>query len=681
MKIPGYKIFKKIGEGAMASVFLAEQESLGRKVALKVLSPILAGQQGFTERFLKEGRIIAYLNHPQIVSVYDLGSHEHHYYLAMEFLAGGTLEQKIRMGMSPAQSVQFLKQISEPLGVAHDHGVIHRDIKPQNILFRDNQTPVLTDFGIARLMESDPQLTIPGRAIGSPHYMSPEQINGDRIDARADLYSVGILFYKMLTSRLPYQADQFLAIALMHKTEPLPILPEEHASFQPILNRLLAKNPDDRFSSAQELIQALSQIESDNSWTADEENQNNRMAKKPVKNRIADLANGIAESSPSNDIKTPPTAVDATSVGLESENKTVNTKENKTIQPSKQPKELKRRLVTQYKIFFRWKALGLSIAVVVIIVGGMHFLSPSSDTPRKKLSSSKHSFNIENHKVPAASSAKALQGESILPHVISKDDSTIGEKPTDVSPVNKGSGSKVAVNKQSVDEEPVNELSLVNKNPPNQNFIDEKLGNEQKIEQLITKSEKQLKIYHLTAPEGDNCYETYQQILVLDTSGKEARKLLMQIGQAYRRLAMAEKKRGRLKIGMEYVDKGLKLLPEDFSLVALKSEIQNELAEQVRMLEQAKQIAHQKRIEAEERKSIEEKIKREKEYQAQLQQKKEIPFAIQKPTILESDQDKILNKNQDDQEKHQAPKIEVESEENNFKKKQTERKNRLFGTF
>jgi hypothetical protein len=247
----------------MASVYLAVQESLERQVALKVLAPALASQPGFKARFFNEGRIIAYLQHPQIVSIYDLGSHHHDYFLTMEFLSAGTLEQKIKQGIGPGRAVQLIKQIATALGFAHQQGVIHRDIKPQNILFRDDDLPVLTDFGIARLVDGGPQLTIPGRTLGSPFYMSPEQINGGKIDARADLYALGILFFTMLTNKLPYASDQIVAIALMHKSAPLPILPDDLSVFQPVINRLLAKDPDHRFGNAQELIDALVRIDSE----------------------------------------------------------------------------------------------------------------------------------------------------------------------------------------------------------------------------------------------------------------------------------------------------------------------------------------------------------------------------------------------------------------------------------
>jgi serine/threonine-protein kinase PpkA len=154
--------------------------------------------------------------------------------------------------------------ICRSLGFAHNHGVIHRDIKPQNIMFRDDNIPVLTDFGIAQLMNNDPRLTIPGRTMGSPLYMSPEQICGRMINERADLYAIGILFYEMLTNQLPYHSDQFVDIALMHKTAPIPVLPDELSVFQPLLEKMLAKEPDDRYASAQELINVLEKIDSEN---------------------------------------------------------------------------------------------------------------------------------------------------------------------------------------------------------------------------------------------------------------------------------------------------------------------------------------------------------------------------------------------------------------------------------
>lgn len=202
----------------MATVYLAIQESLDRQVALKVMQSNLLRDENFTERFLKEGRIIAQFQHPQIITIYDFGSHDSHYYFSMEFLPEGTLAQQIERGLSLERALDIIKLIAGALAYAHRRGVIHRDIKPQNILFRQDGTPVLSDFGIAKMVDTDTQLTAPGLAIGSPVYMSPEQITGQKLDSRSDLYSLGIVFYEMLARRPPYRADDVISIALMHCT-------------------------------------------------------------------------------------------------------------------------------------------------------------------------------------------------------------------------------------------------------------------------------------------------------------------------------------------------------------------------------------------------------------------------------------------------------------------------------
>jgi serine/threonine-protein kinase PpkA len=261
MDFPGYRIEREIGKGGMATVYLAIQESLHRLVALKVMEPRLAANENFAERFLKEGRIIACLDHSQIVTVYDFGAYKENYYLSMEYFPGGTLEQKIRSGLSLEEVISIIKIISKALGYAHSQGVLHRDIKPQNILFRKDGSPVLTDFGIARFVDDTMQLTAPGFTVGSPLYMSPERIMGKKIDARSDLYSLGVLFYQMLTAQLPYQADNSIGVALKQCSAPVPVLPRELAKFQTILEQLLAKNPEDRFPTAETFVEALNSVE------------------------------------------------------------------------------------------------------------------------------------------------------------------------------------------------------------------------------------------------------------------------------------------------------------------------------------------------------------------------------------------------------------------------------------
>jgi len=261
VEIPGYTIVRKLGEGHMATVYLATQGRLNRHVALKILNPALATNDRFTERFIHEGRVIDLLRHPQIVPLFEFNFYEGYYYFSMEFLPGGTLAQYIQQGLIPERALAITRLIAEALAYAHQRGVIHRDLKPQNILFRQDHTPVLTDFGIAKVMDASSTLTIKQAMMGSPRYISPEQAAGKPLDARSDIYSLGAIFYEMLTQHHPYPASDVVDLLTMQDT--LPELPNDLAQFQPVLNKMLAKKPNDRFDSADHLIQALEQIQTD----------------------------------------------------------------------------------------------------------------------------------------------------------------------------------------------------------------------------------------------------------------------------------------------------------------------------------------------------------------------------------------------------------------------------------
>jgi serine/threonine-protein kinase PpkA len=257
MEISGYRILKEIGRGGMATVYLAIQESLDREVALKVMSPALAAEKGFSERFLEEARTVAKLTHPNILAVYDVGVVDHSHYIAMEYVGGGELKSKIQAGISHDQIQTILKQIGSALSYAHEEGIVHRDIKPENILFRKNGTAVLSDFGIARAIGSTSKITATGTTLGTPYYMSPEQGKDEAIDGRSDLYSLGVVLYEMLTGVVPYDAGNKIAVVYAHVHDPLPKLPQAAIDFQPVLDRLLAKKPSDRFPDANRLLEAL----------------------------------------------------------------------------------------------------------------------------------------------------------------------------------------------------------------------------------------------------------------------------------------------------------------------------------------------------------------------------------------------------------------------------------------
>ena len=257
LQIPGYEILRSLGAGGMSTVYLALQRSLDRKVAIKVMrrsgDTASADVVQAEKRFLLEGRMMAKLPHRNIVAVYDIVSNEDMSYISMEYLDGGTLADHMKTGLPLSEAVSVVVQISSALDFAHAHGVVHRDLKPANIMFRDGATPVLTDFGIARYQDGTAtRLTQTGMLVGTPTYMSPEQINGQQIDGRADLYSLGVLFYEMLAGVAPFRADTPIAVLMAHLTQPPPPLPAQFSAFQPVLDKMLAKNPEERYANLKE---------------------------------------------------------------------------------------------------------------------------------------------------------------------------------------------------------------------------------------------------------------------------------------------------------------------------------------------------------------------------------------------------------------------------------------------
>jgi serine/threonine protein kinase len=261
IEIPGYKILRQLGRGGMATVYLALQESVQREVALKVMSPALLVDADFGERFLREARIAAKLHHRHVVGVHDVGREGDYHYIAMEYLAGGSLLNKDGEARQVPFALRVIREIAMALNYAHAKGFVHRDVKPDNILLRDDGSSALTDFGIARASDSSTHMTRTGTVIGTPHYMSPEQARGRPLDGRADLYSLGIVLYELLTGRVPFHADDSLAVGIMHITQPIPILSERLQALQPLLNRMLAKQPDDRFQNGAAVADAIEQIE------------------------------------------------------------------------------------------------------------------------------------------------------------------------------------------------------------------------------------------------------------------------------------------------------------------------------------------------------------------------------------------------------------------------------------
>jgi Serine/threonine protein kinase len=259
-----YKIIKKLGTGGMATVYLAEDQELGRRIAIKILNSKHAADQQFVERFRREASSAAGLSHPNIVQIYDRGNAEGTYYIAMELIDGRSLKELvIQRGPSPILvAVNYGRQILAALRFAHRNGVVHRDIKPHNVLVDDEGRIKVTDFGIARAGASE--MTEVGSIIGTAQYLSPEQARGAPVDDRSDLYSVGVLLYELLTGEVPYSGDTPVEIAMKHLSaipEPPSVKrPEIPPALDAVVLRALAKSPDDRYQSAEEMDADLSAI-------------------------------------------------------------------------------------------------------------------------------------------------------------------------------------------------------------------------------------------------------------------------------------------------------------------------------------------------------------------------------------------------------------------------------------
>src|SRR6184192_95819 len=259
-----YRIMRKLGTGGMANVYLAEDQELGRRVAIKILDDRHAGDDQFVERFRREAKNAASLSHPNIVSIYDRGEAEGTYYIAMEYLDGRSLKELIvSRGPAPVNiAIDYARQILAAIRFAHRHGIVHRDIKPHNVLVDAEGRLKVTDFGIARAGAS--QMTEAGSIIGTAQYLSPEQAKGAPVDQTSDLYSVGVVLYELLTGVVPFTGDTPVEIAMKH----LSATPEPPSAKRPdvpreldmVVLRALAKDPEDRYATAAEMEADLARV-------------------------------------------------------------------------------------------------------------------------------------------------------------------------------------------------------------------------------------------------------------------------------------------------------------------------------------------------------------------------------------------------------------------------------------
>jgi serine/threonine-protein kinase PpkA len=264
LMIQGYRVVSKIGRGGSSVVYLAERESDKQQVVLKILNATAGLDEIMLQRFVQEFDIISSIDHPNVVKIYDRGFSDRHAYIAMEYFPDGSLAEVISKGLSARQALSLLAQAASALREVHGRGIVHRDIKPGNLMARADGSIVLADFGIAKRLGDDLGRTLQGELYGTPYYVSPEQIEGSPATMQSDIYSLGIIFHEMLTGRRPFEAESVSGLIALHVSAPRPKLPEALARYQELLDRMIAVDPRNRCKDADELLEGI-----DGVWTRD----------------------------------------------------------------------------------------------------------------------------------------------------------------------------------------------------------------------------------------------------------------------------------------------------------------------------------------------------------------------------------------------------------------------------
>ena len=257
----GYRFVRLIGQGATSRVYLAERQADRMTLVLKIIDVLSIKEPQALQRFVQEAELVAELESPYVVKFFEHGFTKDYGYIAMEFFTRGDLKQRIEHGVSLVDALNYITHIGYGLSAIHEAGIVHRDLKPGNIMFRSDDSLAIADFGISKRLDETAELTKMGSVLGTPNYLSPEQALGNAVDHRSDLYSAGVVLFEMLTGKKPFRAETASGLVYQHVHADIPQLPDRVRNYQPIIEMLLAKNPQDRFDSAKEFIDSLASIE------------------------------------------------------------------------------------------------------------------------------------------------------------------------------------------------------------------------------------------------------------------------------------------------------------------------------------------------------------------------------------------------------------------------------------
>jgi serine/threonine-protein kinase PpkA len=544
MNISGFKIIRELSQGSMANVYLAAQKNLDREVALKVMSQNLLKDPSFKQTFLNEGKIVAKLHHPHIITIYDLGYAADGCYISMEYIAGKNLKERIQAGLTLGESLQIAVRVARALDYAHKCGIVHRDIKPTNILFRDDQYPVLTDFGIAQPQTGGLSFSPNGAFIGTPRYLSPERVKGEPEDARSDLYSLGTVFYEMITGNPPYEGEEALATALKHLHDPVPELAEPFAFLQPVLDRLMAKEPAHRFGSAHEFIHALEQVMHDQG----EENAT-----------LFEPARGLA-NIPRSD---PPLA---------------------EAQAEARTERIARRIFGALRQGWsvhrnRWSLAGVAVGVAAI-AGGYYWQESRSDLQTQHVLEQLLAYEGTQPaqslvgqpgvRTPYATYTFALalaQGQPEVLEGLRKLAGRFEERARHKWQEGQLDQALMLV-KQGLHFKPDHEGLLALK-PFMSQQIKER-GRQHRIKDLLVQAHQHLAQSRLTEPQGNNAFDTYNAVLMLDRKNQQALKGLAQIAKRFEQRAREARNRGDIPGSLALIEQGIHIDPKHGGLQALK---------------------------------------------------------------------------------------------------------------
>jgi serine/threonine-protein kinase PpkA len=550
MQIPNYHIHEEIGKGRLATVYRAVQTSLKRPVAIKLMSPLLQEDSRFGPRLIRESQIVSRLTHPNIIHLYDIGTHEQQHYLVMEYLNGGSLNERIEHGFDIAQLLDIICSIAEALQHAHRQGIVHGDIRPSNILFRHDETPVLTDFGITAALAEHVALTALGSSAVNPLYISPEQARGKPPDRFSDQYSLGIVLYQCLTGQLPYSSNNPLDIGLQHIQEPIPQLQPSNRLFQPILDKLLAKNPKQRYASDEELLEALDALEREYMGGAGAPLMLPPPARPQRTSRtglavaagvaVALLGTGFYFARPQiGELLT----AQLQSLQSDSGNDSQTAEESSAAQQqtAAAPEAIKTDELDD-TIISRLPAPATEAAAPF-------------DTGEPQLS--------------------AIDLSAVAAQTIERDDVTandVGDTGADDDDDDDDAGNEPF----EPELEPI-ELVSIDTQTDIGEVIDE-VYSDQSIEQLLLEAEANLRALRLTTPYDNSALGSYEQVLALDPGNEIAQNGLRRIATSYMALAQEKLEFGQFDLGLMHIERGLSVIPNHNGLLALRKQINNRLS-------------------------------------------------------------------------------------------------------